>query len=92
MNDNNTWVVVYNGSLYPTISVKTVSAVNSNDTVLNRYMRTYGTPQYYCRSEEAWVTVYENRHTVEAKYGVAVNLDFSDVRYDIYRRRIERAR
>lgn len=92
MNDNSTWVVVYNGSLYPTISVKTVSAVNNNDTVLSRYMHMYGYPYYYASREEAWVAVYACRHILAAKYNTTIDFNFSDSGYDAYRSRIERAR
>lgn len=93
MNPNDTWVVVYNGSLYPTISVKTVSAVNNNDTVLSRYMHMHGyLPHYYASREEAWVHVYACRHIIAAKYNTTIDFNFSDSSYDSYRDRIRRAR
>lgn len=85
--------MVYNGSLYPTISVKTVSAVNNNDTVLSRYMHMHGyLPHYYASREEAWANVYICRHVIASKYGITIDFNFSDSGYDLYRSRIERAR
>lgn len=86
-----TWVVVYNGSTYPTITVKTVSAVTGYDIVLNRNMLTIGTPRYYDSREEAWVSVYEQRHVIQRKYQLTIDFNFSDKGYDHYRDRIRKA-
>ena len=95
MNDtwvNMTWVVVYNGSLYPTVSVKTVSAKYSVIVIDSRYMHMYGYPHYYASREEAWVAVYACRHIIVEKYNTTIDFNFSDSSYDQYRSRIERAR
>lgn len=91
MNTNDTWVVVYNGSTYPTITVKTVSAVNIRDSELNSGMVPVGIPYYYDSREEAWVRVYEMRHVIGWKYQIKIDFNFSDRGYDPYRDRIRRA-
>lgn len=91
MNPNDTWVIVYNGTYYPIINVKTVSAVTGHDQILDRFMRFDARPAYYSSREEAWVSVYEYRYVIERKYQLTINFNFSDKGYDLYRDRIRKA-